>query len=581
MRKEHQLRNCGFVLLWILISAAAGCAQSSDSGASPDVNPPKQSAAKIANPDMQPASEAAALDTSSDAAGPETMGPDEAFPDEPLEDTAPPDERGVESFGPELAPPEVKMQANRRDEAMPRMSRSMMQPRSLDLAPPPDRHGFAPALGDDTARADLKTAAPRPSEEQPDTANTGSKTGASFELVKVFYATDRAMAEPASAGVADRTDLLPPAAGIAVTMLLLALGVFRRGRRLFWSLAVLTSFVTVAWAGVWLYGEWTRGDTTIQKGTRYGNERGPMQMGSCLVSIPKSHQIGKVESPSILRLEVREDVRKHIVLQRTEPKSKPDFYQALRQRIARSAEGEVFVFVHGYNVTFEAAARRTAQIAYDVKFSGAPIFFSWPSQGGLLKYTVDETNVDWAVPDLKQFLLDVVRNSGAKSVNLIAHSMGSRALTQALRELELELKENSALFSQVILAAPDIDAEIFRRDLAPALVKASQRVTLYASSNDQALAASKQVHGYPRAGESGNGLVVMPGVDTIDVSAIDTSILGHSYYGSSNPILRDIYFLIHDALPAAQRRWLRPASYDGLTYWVFQQVQRTAARPID
>ena len=53
-------------------------------------------------------------------------------------------------------------------------------------------------------------------------------------------------------------------------------------------------------------------------------------------------------------------------------------------------------------------------------------------------------------------------------------------------------------------------------------MKTADRVTLYASSSDEALALSKQVHGYPRAGESGDQLVVVPGIDTIDVSAVNT-----------------------------------------------------------
>jgi esterase/lipase superfamily enzyme len=254
------------------------------------------------------------------------------------------------------------------------------------------------------------------------------------------------------------------------------------------------------------------------------------------------------------------------------------FFSQLRDRVTASSREEVFVFVHGYNVTFDQAARRTAQIAFDVKFQGAPIFFSWPSQGGLLKYTVDETNVTWAVPHLKQFLLDVVQRSGARSVNLIAHSMGNRALTNAVRELKMELREESALFNQIILAAPDVDAEIFRRDLAPALVQSARRVTLYASSNDQALIASKKVHGYARAGDTGDGLVVVQGLDTIDVSTIATSLLGHSYYGSSNPVLLDICELIHDARPAAQRRWLVPRPHGNLTYWVLEKIKETANR---
>jgi esterase/lipase superfamily enzyme len=45
--------------------------------------------------------------------------------------------------------------------------------------------------------------------------------------------------------------------------------------------------------------------------------------------------------------------------------------------------------VHGFNVSFENALRRTAQIAYDLDFDGAPFLFSWPSRDSLLSYASD------------------------------------------------------------------------------------------------------------------------------------------------------------------------------------------------
>jgi esterase/lipase superfamily enzyme len=268
-----------------------------------------------------------------------------------------------------------------------------------------------------------------------------------------------------------------------------------------------------------------------------------------------------------------------VVLQSIVPREADAFFRELAEVVASAPRRDLFVFIHGYNVTFENAARRTAQMAYDLKFRGAPIFYSWPSQGGLLKYTVDETNVAWSAPHLKQFLLDVARKSDAAAVNLIAHSMGNRALTAALRDLALELREDARLFNQIVLAAPDVDADVFRRDIAPAIVRTGRRVTLYASSNDQALQASKQVHGYPRAGDSGDGLVITEGIDTIDVSTVDTSLLGHSYYGGDS-ILTDIHHVIQEALPADRRSWLTPALREGLTYWVFQ-VGNLSARAAD
>jgi hypothetical protein len=106
----------------------------------------------------------------------------------------------------------------------------------------------------------------------------------------------------------------------------------------------------------------------------------------------------------------------------------------------------------------------------------------------------------------------------------------------------------------------------------------AERVTLYASSHDQALRLSKEINGYPRAGDSGDGLVVVPGIDTIDVSAVDTSLVGHSYYGSSDSVLTDIWDLIKCAKGPDLREYLRPRDYvGGLKYWVFEPKVMTAA----
>ena len=309
----------------------------------------------------------------------------------------------------------------------------------------------------------------------------------------------------------------------------------------------------------------------------YGAQTGKLEIGICRVSIPKTHELGRLESPSIFRFEVRSNPMKHIALLETRSCSEQAFYEQLQEKVRQSRGRDVLVFVHGYNVTFENAARRTAQMAHDLNFQGAPVFYSWPSHGGLFRYLADATNVGTSVPALRKFLLDIARQSDADTINLIAHSMGNRALTSALRDLAVELRGQKKMFHEVILAAPDINAEIFKSEIAGRITETADRVTLYASSNDRALIASRTIDGMPRAGDTGDGLVVVAGIDTIDVSAADTSLLGHSYYGSNVSILADIYQLIqHDRQPPASR-WLEPRLHGGRTYWMFQ-AQSSAIR---
>jgi esterase/lipase superfamily enzyme len=412
------------------------------------------------------------------------------------------------------------------------------------------------AMQDENPPAAPTTSEPPPAEQE----------NADFKVVKVFYGTDRkAIALTDAEQTPDYLRYLFPVsiALTALALLILAVRIPRR-RWAFGSLAVIGGLI----AGLLTWYEATSDDATNM--TRvYGNERGELEFGQCEVTIPKTHVKGELETKSILRFERQNDPQRHIALQCVMSQPEAEFFENLRSRIAQSPRKEAMVFIHGYNVSFEDAARRTGQVAHDLEFQGAPIFYSWPSQAGLLQYTVDETNVVWTVPHLKQFLLDVVRRTDAESVNVIAHSMGNRALTSALRELTFELQDETRLFNQVVLAAPDIDAEIFRRDIAPAITKTAHGVTLYASSKDRALMASKRVHGYPRAGDSQPTLTVLPKIDTIDVSEVDTSLLGHSYYGGSRQILDDIGLLMREGLPASRRN-LAPSVSGGLTYGMFR-----------
>ena len=130
----------------------------------------------------------------------------------------------------------------------------------------------------------------------------------------------------------------------------------------------------------------------------------------------------------------------------------------------------------------------------------------------------------------------------------------------------------------MILAAPDIDSDEFRTIIAPAHAK--DRQPLHAlrvgPRRGPGRLAAGPLRG-PRAGDAGHGLVVVPGIDTIDVTAIDTSPWGHTYYGSSDPVLRDLGLVIMQGVLPPHRGWLLPAEAGGLPYWVFQP-QTTAAR---
>lgn len=289
--------------------------------------------------------------------------------------------------------------------------------------------------------------------------------------------------------------------------------------------------------------------------------------GKAVVSIPKSHVPGELESPKWYLLEFSEDPARHVVLNDVFRLPVKMYFSDLALQVRQSPGSNAFVFVHGYNVSFGDAARRTAQLAYDLQFDGAPVFYSWPSKAALSGYFSDEKAIAASVLLIEHFLADMADRSGARNLYVIGHSMGTRGVTQALKNLVAKRPELRGRFRGIILAAPDIDARVFREQLAPALRQAGQRVTLYSSSEDLALKASKQVNGGPRAGDSGDGILLVPGIDTVDVSGVDESILAHSYFMESQKVMQDIRQMLRGNLPAAKRKPLQPVQLRRGVFW--------------
>ncbi|MCC7252980.1 MAG: alpha/beta hydrolase [Hyphomicrobium sp.] len=317
-----------------------------------------------------------------------------------------------------------------------------------------------------------------------------------------------------------------------------------------------------------------------EKRVDYGSERGRrLELGRALVTVPKVHKVPSIERPWAIRVfnitlyEEAEDPNRHFTMDEIKALSEEEFLALVRERLATSAryKDHAFIFVHGYNTSFDYAVYRTAQIAYDLKFDGAPFAYSWPSGGGLASYTYDRESSGQAEPYLKQFMELVINKTGAKSVSVIAHSMGNQPTLQVLRDLR-RAKPDGVQISQIILAAPDVDRDNFE-NIAREIQGLASGVTLYAAGNDRALTVSRNFYGgIPRAGDvPATGPLVLPGIDTIDVSAssMDSLGLNHSGYAENNALLQDIAALIASGVrpPRLRTPTLEEVITDRGAYW--------------
>ncbi len=317
------------------------------------------------------------------------------------------------------------------------------------------------------------------------------------------------------------------------------------------------------------------------KRVAYNSDRGHrLELGRALVTVPKVHQVPQVERPWAIRIpyfdvtiyEQAEDPNKHFTMQEIKNLSHDDFLRLVRERLGGSDryKDQALVFVHGYNTSFDNAVYRTAQIAYDLKFDGVPFLYSWPSGGGVASYTYDRESAEASKPYMRKFLEMVVKETGAKSVSIIAHSMGNQPLLDVLKDMKAAAPKGVEI-SQIILAAPDVDADSFAA-LTQAITGLAKGVTLYAAANDRALQVSRNFWGHYRAGDvPAGGPLVVPGVDSIDVTALstDTFAINHSDYAQKNELLKDIGELLLTGMRPPGQRAMKPVrvTTDKGAYW--------------
>jgi len=293
----------------------------------------------------------------------------------------------------------------------------------------------------------------------------------------------------------------------------------------------------------------------------YGSGRGPLDYGVAEVTLPDSHVAGAVETASIWNLEFSASPTKHVMLRSVTPMAEDAFFTAMRADVGQEKRKEIVVFVHGFNVTFEAAAKRAAQLAYDMNYTGVPVLYSWPSAGSTMGYISDTAAVQYSARHLTHFLDDLVAQSGAVTIHLVAHSMGNRALTEAMELMALrhqQTVDKPPLFDQVVFAAPDVDAGLFA-EMLPTIRPLARRMTLYASENDWALFASQELHGnMPRAGQGGAQMIANADVDSVDMSALGDDMLAHSYFADDRSALVDLASLFWRNIAPTQRCGLTP-----------------------
>jgi esterase/lipase superfamily enzyme len=256
------------------------------------------------------------------------------------------------------------------------------------------------------------------------------------------------------------------------------------------------------------------------------------------------------------------------------------FLEELHRRLAASQEKDVFVYVHGFNNSFDYAARAESEVWHFLRRRGVPVLYSWPAaHGGLFGYFIDRESGEFTIFHLKEFLKLLASSPDVERIHILAHSRGTDVVTTALRELVIETRASgrnpreSLRIANLVLAAPDLDLDIVRQRLmAEKFGPAIGQITIYTTQADKALGASQTLMSGTRFGrvqEDDLGereqqiFTAVTNVNIVEVQGV--SGIGHAYFRKSPAASSDLILIVHDGLRPGEPG--RPLTREVLNFW--------------
>ncbi len=280
---------------------------------------------------------------------------------------------------------------------------------------------------------------------------------------------------------------------------------------------------------------------TEDPGRLYSGDRGDeISINRLVVSIPpdRNRKIGEVQWPSQIPPNPEKEFA---LLEMSKIASERQALQWFGKN--RNAKRQAIIFVHGFNTTFAEAVFFFAQVVHDSGTDAAPILFTWPSRGNVFDYPYDKESSLYSRRALEDLILQAARSPDVSDITILAHSMGAWLTAEALRGVAMREKTIPDKIRNVILASPDIDVDVFRRQLIE-MGATRPHFTIFTSMQDKALGISRLIAGDVERVGGVDLRPYAPDLERIGATVIDTSAsdshdpLRHTTFADSPEMVR-------------------------------------------
>ena len=269
----------------------------------------------------------------------------------------------------------------------------------------------------------------------------------------------------------------------------------------------------------------------------------------------------------------------HLVAQREE--AAEAFRRVLVRQLELTPRKEIFMYVHGFNNSFDDAAFAMTELSHFLGRIGVPIVYTWPAgHPRVFGYTYDRESSEFTIYHLRQVLSLIASFPEVEKIHLIAHSRGTDVAVAAVRELTIAARaagvdpRKKFKLHNIILAAPDLDLEVAtQRILGDKIGLSANRFTVYTSPKDKVIGFASAVFASPRGRLGAFGLDQLSGYtgtavkysnanfsfvtfsDAEGTSTSQANGYGHSYFRNAPTVASDVILTLRDDLdPGAPGR---------------------------
>lgn len=282
---------------------------------------------------------------------------------------------------------------------------------------------------------------------------------------------------------------------------------------------------------------------STRRGEASSDKDGKAHFSLMAISVPPGHRAGAVERPSF----GSSDPRRHFSVLDRRRMDDSEFQSEIAAHVSGrvGVSRDILLYVHGFNTSFDEARFRVAQVVADGHFAGVPVLFTWNTRGGLFAYESDKESATVARDALEKLIVDLSRTPGVGRVHILAHSMGAWLTMEGLRDISISGHPDlDGKLGEVMLAAPDIDLNVFRQQMSRLDPK---HVSIFVANDDRALSLASRIAGdRPRLGAmdpnspKDKAELDRLGVAVHDISGLSSDFVGHGAFAEAPKIVRQI-----------------------------------------